>query len=181
MDVGIEAKVEGTKVLPDVTPIHGVPAAVAKAPEGLIDSNFLDFSQLAQGLSHAQGAADGGRGFQPQAQQGRVHLADRAFGLWQVHGADHGRRAERDLQGRDQALDGRGMWSMPIPERAVVFQAPSLFPWLTAKENVAVGVDRVYPRASRRPSGRTWSNTTSNGSGSGDAMDKPAADLCRTA
>jgi nitrate/nitrite transport system ATP-binding protein len=34
------------------------------------------------------------------------------------------------------------------PERAVVFQAPSLMPWLTARENVALGVDRVYPKAS---------------------------------
>jgi nitrate/nitrite transport system ATP-binding protein len=35
------------------------------------------------------------------------------------------------------------------PERAVVFQSPNLFPWLTAKENVAIGVDKVYPRASQ--------------------------------
>ena len=34
------------------------------------------------------------------------------------------------------------------PERAVVFQAPSLFPWLSAFENVALGVDRVFPHAS---------------------------------
>jgi nitrate/nitrite transport system ATP-binding protein len=34
------------------------------------------------------------------------------------------------------------------PERAVVFQSPNLFPWLTAKENVSIGVDKVYPKAS---------------------------------
>ena len=46
MDVGIEAKVEGSKILPDVTPIHGAPKAVADAQKGMIDKNFLDFSQL---------------------------------------------------------------------------------------------------------------------------------------
>jgi len=43
-------------------------------------------------------------------------------------------------------LDGREVAGAG-PDRAVVFQAPSLMPWLTARENVALGVDRVYPDA----------------------------------
>jgi len=35
------------------------------------------------------------------------------------------------------------------PDKAVVFQAPSLMPWLTARQNVALGVERVYPHASK--------------------------------
>ena len=31
------------------------------------------------------------------------------------------------------------------PDRGVVFQAPSLFPWLTAFQNVSLGVEKVYP------------------------------------
>jgi nitrate/nitrite transport system ATP-binding protein len=41
----------------------------------------------------------------------------------------------------NREVDGAG------PDRGVVFQAPSLFPWLTAFENVMLGVDKVYPHA----------------------------------
>jgi nitrate/nitrite transport system ATP-binding protein len=41
-------------------------------------------------------------------------------------------------------IDGAG------PDRAVVFQSPCLLPWLTARQNVMLGVKRVYPHATPR-------------------------------
>jgi nitrate/nitrite transport system ATP-binding protein len=62
------------------------------------------------------------------------------------------------------------------PDRAVVFQSPSLFPWLTAAENVAIGVDRVYPHATRRERADIVTYYLSR-VGLADAMHKKAADL----
>jgi nitrate/nitrite transport system ATP-binding protein len=62
------------------------------------------------------------------------------------------------------------------PDRAVVFQSPSLFPWLSAKENVAIGVDRVYPHASRAEREDIVSYYLSR-VGLADAMDKRASEL----
>jgi nitrate/nitrite transport system ATP-binding protein len=45
-------------------------------------------------------------------------------------------------------LDGKEVTGAGT-DRAVVFQAPSLFPWLTAMQNVALGVDRVHARATK--------------------------------
>lgn len=45
-------------------------------------------------------------------------------------------------------LDGREI-SGPGPDRAVVFQSPCLLPWMTALQNVKLGVDRVYPHATK--------------------------------
>jgi nitrate/nitrite transport system ATP-binding protein len=50
------------------------------------------------------------------------------------------------ISGGGIVLDGREV-DAAGPDRAVVFQAPSLMPWLTARENVALGVDKVYPHA----------------------------------
>jgi nitrate/nitrite transport system ATP-binding protein len=41
-------------------------------------------------------------------------------------------------------LDGREVVAAG-PDRGVVFQAPNLLPWLTARQNVALGVEKVFP------------------------------------
>lgn len=62
------------------------------------------------------------------------------------------------------------------PDKAVVFQAPSLMPWLTARQNVALGVERVYPHTSRVER-RDIIEYYLERVGLGDAMDKMAADM----
>ena len=38
----------------------------------------------------------------------------------------------------------------PGPDRGVIFQAPSLMPWMTALENVMLGVKQVFPQATKK-------------------------------
>jgi len=70
----------------------------------------------------------------------------------------------------NREIDGAG------PDRGVVFQAPSLFPWLTAFENVILGVDKVYPHASKAERNDIVEYYL-NRVGLGDALHKKAGDL----
>lgn len=45
-------------------------------------------------------------------------------------------------------VDGREI-DGPGPDRGVVFQSPSLMPWMSAVDNVLLGVDQVYRHATR--------------------------------
>ena len=62
------------------------------------------------------------------------------------------------------------------PDRGVVFQAPSLFPWLTAFENVMLGVDKVYPHASKAERADIVGYYLAR-VGLADSLDKKAADM----
>ncbi|WP_299969098.1 ABC transporter ATP-binding protein [uncultured Roseobacter sp.] len=174
MDVGIEAKVEGSRLLPDVTPIHGVPTAVAEAQSGLIDQRFLDFSQLHKVYPTPKGPLTVVEDFDLKIDRGEfISLighsgCGKSTVLTMAAGLNEISKGAIKLDGRH--VEGAD------PERAVVFQSPNLFPWLTAKQNVAIGVNKVYPRAStaeRQDVVEYYLERV----GLADAMDKSAADL----
>jgi len=80
-----------------------------------------------------------------------------------------------EISGGGIVLDGREI-DVAGPDKAVVFQAPSLMPWLTARQNVSMGVERVYPhtsKAERRDIVEYYLDRV----GLGDAMEKLAADM----
>lgn len=53
-----------------------------------------------------------------------------------------------ETSGGSIAVGGREI-SGPGPDRAVVFQAPCLLPWMTCYKNVLLGVDQVYPHGTK--------------------------------
>ncbi|AQR63135.1 nitrate/sulfonate/bicarbonate ABC transporter ATP-binding protein [Brevundimonas sp. LM2] len=72
------------------------------------------------------------------------------------------------LNGREIEIAG--------PDKAVVFQSPSLMPWLTARQNVSLGVERVYPHATRAERADIVAYYLER-VGLGDAMNRMAADM----
>ncbi|MEM1075817.1 MAG: nitrate ABC transporter ATP-binding protein, partial [Pseudomonadota bacterium] len=174
MDVGIEAKVEGTRILPDVTPIHGVPSAVKDAQKGLIDDRFLDFSQLHKVYPTPKGPLTVVEDFDLKIDRGEFISLIGHSGCGKSTVLTMAAGLNEISQGAIK-LDGRHVEGAD-PERAVVFQSPNLFPWLSAKQNVAIGVDKVYPRASQSERQDVVEYYLER-VGLADAMDKPASDL----
>jgi len=174
MDVGIEAKVEGTRQLPDVTPIHGIPAAVARAQDSVLDERYLEFSQLHKVYPTPNGPLTVVEDFDLKVKKGEFISLIGHSGCGKSTVLTMAAGLNSISQG-GIILDGREVVGAD-PERAVVFQSPSLFPWLSAKENVAVGVDRVYPRASQAERQDVVEYYLER-VGLADAMDRPAADL----
>ena len=179
MDVGIEAKAEGVRLLPNVRPIHdtapevdpNLPSAVAEAQKGMIDRNFLDFSQLYKIYPTPKGPLTVVEDFNLKLNRGEfISLighsgCGKSTVLTMAAGLNSISKGVIKLDGR--SVEGAD------PERAVVFQSPNLFPWLTARENCAIGVDKVYPKASvaeRQDVVEYYLERV----GMADAMDRPA-------
>ncbi|MEQ9335409.1 ABC transporter ATP-binding protein [Thalassobaculum sp.] len=158
LDLSIERTSEGdgTLVLPDVTPITQrpdrhksdprLPAAYRDAARSGITRGYVEFSGVSKVYPTPKGALTVVDGFDMKMERGEfVSLighsgCGKSTVLSMVAGLT-------EVSGGGIVLDGKEVTSAG-PDRAVVFQAPSLMPWLTAGENVALGVDRVYPHAS---------------------------------
>ncbi|MEO1488562.1 MAG: nitrate ABC transporter ATP-binding protein [Pseudomonadota bacterium] len=80
-----------------------------------------------------------------------------------------------EITGGGIVLDNREIETAG-PDKAVVFQAPSLMPWLTARQNVALGVERVYPHAGKAER-RDIVDYYLDRVGLSDAKDKLAAEM----
>ncbi len=173
MDVGIAAKVAETRTLPDVTPIHGIPAAVARAQEGL-QERFLNFSQLHKVYPTPKGPLTVVEDFNLKINKGEFISLIGHSGCGKSTVLTMAAGLNPISEGA-VVLDGTHVEGAD-PERAVVFQSPNLFPWLTAKENVAIGVDKVYPRASQAERQEVVEYYLER-VGLADSMDKGAASL----
>ncbi|MBO6583382.1 MAG: ATP-binding cassette domain-containing protein [Hyphomonas sp.] len=178
MDVGIAKKrAQVEPPLPEVTPITlGKPKAYREASEtsGFNNDRFLEYSQVSKVYPTPKGPLTVVDGFDIKVRKGEFvsiigHSGcGKSTVLTMTAGLNEVSRGGIILDNREVAAAG--------PDRAVVFQAPSLFPWLTAKQNVAVGVDRVYPDATREEREQVVEYYLHK-VGLGEAMDKLGADL----
>lgn len=146
MDVGMSAKVAETRRLPAVTPRHALPKAYAEATESFTDDRYLHYSQLNKIYPTPKGPLTVVEDFELTLKKGEfVSLighsgCGKSTVLTMTAGLNSISKGAIKLDGIH--VEGAD------PERAVVFQSPNLFPWLSAKENVSIGVDKVYPKAS---------------------------------
>jgi nitrate/nitrite transport system ATP-binding protein len=151
-----------------------VPAAVAKAQEGMIEERFLDFSQLHKVYPTPKGPLTVVEDFNLKMNKGEFISLIGHSGCGKSTVLTMAAGLNEISKGAIK-LDGRHVMGAD-PERAVVFQSPSLFPWLTARENVSVGVDRVYPNASQAERQDVVEYYLER-VGLADSMNKAAADL----
>jgi nitrate/nitrite transport system ATP-binding protein len=147
MDVGIAAKTAETRHLPKVTPLHAMPRAYAQAARSMTDDRYLQYSQLHKIYPTPKGPLTVVEDFNLTLKKGEFVslIGHSGCGKSTVLTMTAGLN---DISKGAIKLDGIHVEGAD-PERAVVFQSPSLFPWLTARENVAIGVDRVYPKATQ--------------------------------
>ena len=174
MDVGIEAKAEGSRVLPNVTAIHNLPTAYKDAAGAPFSDRYLEFSHIHKIYPTPKGPLTVVEDFDLKVKKGEFIslIGHSGCGKSTVLTMAAGLNA---ISKGGIILDNSEVVGAD-PERAVVFQSPNLFPWLTARENVAIGVDKVYPKASRAERQDVVDYYLER-VGLGDSMDRSAAEM----
>ncbi len=186
MEAGAErgADMERDIILPDIVPItqrgakgakgDKLPAAYERASESFIQDRYLDFSQLKKVYPTPKGPLTVVDGFDLKMKKGEFITLIGHSGCGKSTVLSMVAGLNKITEGAI-VLDGTHV-TQAGPDRAVVFQAPSLMPWLTAYENVALGVDKVYPDASKTEKRDVIEYYLSK-VGLADAMHKAAVDL----
>lgn len=181
MTVGAERDAETTQEfnLPNVVPIsqlkeEKLPKAYEAESGPKHDRTYLEFSQTKKVYPTPKGPLTVVDGFDLKMKKGEfVTLighsgCGKSTVLSMVSGLN-------EITAGGIILDGSHIQSAG-PDKAVVFQAPSLLPWLTAYQNVALGVEKVYPHATANERKEVIEYYLSR-VGLADSMDKPAMDL----
>jgi len=132
---------------PTVVPISRLPRAVVEAGHSPLDSRFLEFSEAGKTYPTSNGDLAVVKDFSLCMDKGEfvTLIGHSGCGKSTVLSMTAGLNP---ISQGGIVLDGLHV-SGAGPERAVVFQSPSLMPWMSAYENVMLGVDQVYPNASR--------------------------------
>lgn len=181
MQVGLEAAAESEDlVLPDIKPntASDFPpneaAAQAAKEQSLATDRYVEFYNVTKIYPTPKGPLTVVDGFDYKMRKGEfISLighsgCGKSTVLSMVAGLNEISDGGIILDGKEVVTAG--------PDRGVVFQAPSLFPWLTARENVALGVERVYPHGSRKERAEIIEYYLSR-VGLADSMDKKASEL----
>ncbi|MBF0161383.1 MAG: ATP-binding cassette domain-containing protein [Magnetococcales bacterium] len=163
--------------LPDIKPRfpgEGPPKAYLDAAQGARIARYVEFDGVIKSFSTPEGPLTVVDGFNLHMDRGEcvTLIGHSGCGKSTVLSMVAGLV---DVTGGGIVLNGREV-SSAGPDRAVVFQSPSLFPWLTARENVALGVERVYPHATRTQREDVVSYYLAK-VGLGDAMERRAAEM----
>ncbi|WP_075222555.1 ABC transporter ATP-binding protein [Acuticoccus yangtzensis] len=180
MRVGMERGAEAGDglTLPSITPIQKGPAKPPKAyldaAHSPLDRRYLEFSGVKKIYPTPKGPLTVVDGFDFMMDKGEfiTLIGHSGCGKSTVLSMTAGLN---DISAGGIVLDNREV-SGAGPDRAVVFQAPSLMPWMTARENVSIGVDEVYPKASRKERREIVDYYLAR-VGLSDAADKTAAEL----
>ena len=167
---------EASVNLPNVTPLDLAPPpqAYRDAAQSPVDKRYLEFFKLDKVYPTAKGPLKVVEDFNL--------LMDRGEFISLIGHSGCGKSTVltmaaglNEISGGGIVLENREI-SEAGPDKAVVFQSPSLMPWLTARQNVALGVERVYPHTSKAER-KDIVDYYLDRVGLSDSMDKMAAEM----